>query len=199
MKGAGCLLALGLVLTAGTAPAQEPVQQGHLSTANLPATIGDGANQALLMGCVLHTLGLSPIDQGNAERLAAAQIVLGGDAPPHIANYAPKGFGRSVLAHIASGQGPVWIVAFPETHRCTIFAAGGNVKNTAELLIKHVEEPGVPWRHITTDDDGTTTVRMYAWQVDANRRIRAAITTPSNLERPGKPLVMVLTGIDTGN
>jgi hypothetical protein len=101
----------------------------------------DAARQALMEGCVPHTIERRTVAKKNAAQLLAAGIAVDASIPDW-ARTGRKEWGPSVPAEIASGEGPVWISAFQEGVCTVIFTSGERHSADAEALRRMIESPG---------------------------------------------------------
>ena len=112
----------------------------HAAPPRMPATIAEAARAAYLSGCLLHVLKVATIDDKRPEiaRASGPQITEAG-APSVVLGPGAEGAGRRVVAKFSSAEGPAWVVAYPDSRWCLIYAIGGDLAKSFKTLRDEVE------------------------------------------------------------
>jgi hypothetical protein len=146
-----------------------------------PATVGEAAVGALLGGCVAHATGQITIDSDVPLDVTATPVRLAplSDWPKWIQRDDAM-LGKPTLAKLNSGQGPVWVVAYPIDRHCTVFAENDDAGTVQQAVLAHVEGKGVPWVREATSNGLTSVTRQYRWKHSEELSFILLVTAPDD-------------------
>jgi hypothetical protein len=155
-------------------------------------TMVDAARQALMEGCVPHTIARRTIEKKNAASLVAAGIKVGA-AVPDWARTGLKEWGKSVPAEVASTEGPVWISAFQAGVCSVLFTSGERHSADAEALRRLIEAPGSGFSKVEEKTYGDTLTRFYDSPLKPRGTLRLTFSATNEAAPKGGEMIIAST------
>ncbi|HEX8124114.1 MAG TPA: hypothetical protein VF548_00865 [Allosphingosinicella sp.] len=155
-------------------------------------TLVDAARQALMEGCVPHTIARRTIGKKNAAQLFAAGIAVDASIPEW-ARTGLKEWGTSVPAEIASVEGPVWISAFQQGVCTIIFASGERHSADAEALRRMIESAGSGFTKAGETRVADRITRLYDSPLKPRGTLRLTFSATTEAAPKGGEVIAVST------
>ncbi|HEX8262279.1 MAG TPA: hypothetical protein VF547_05335 [Allosphingosinicella sp.] len=155
-------------------------------------TMVDAARQALMEGCVPHTIARRTIEKKNAAPLVAAGIKVGAPIPDW-ARTGLEEWGASVPAEVASAEGPVWISAFKAGICSVMFTSGERHSANAEALRRMIEAPGSGFSKVEDKTYGDTVTRFYDSPLKPRGTLRLTFSATNEAAPKGGEMIIAST------
>ena len=138
-----------------------------------PTSLDEAVGEAVLMGCVLHSVGASPIVPERKAEMAAAGLRLEEKPPAALVERVMQGPGKSWgtahYAHVPSSAADLWAIGFANGD-CLVQGTAPNAATLSAAMRKQFETPGVPWQKLPPTESVADRYGMAVTPPDAPRR-----------------------------